>query len=94
MQFVRVKVMQTDGSISVTILPVNVENEKGLMIDFRLSDYSLDAAALNGVTAGLGLNNVDLGTIAARSSSVAQWWLTSTLQGHFSGMRASLCESR
>ncbi len=70
--------------------PEIVENEKGLMIDFRLSDYSLDAAALNGATAGLGLNNVDLGTIAARSSSVAQWWLTSTLQGHFSGMRASV----
>ena len=70
--------------------PEIVENEKGLMIDFRLSDYTLDAAALNGATAGLGLNDVNLGTIEARSSTVAQWWLTSTLQGHFSGMRASV----
>ena len=28
-----------------------MENEKGLMIDFRLSDYSLDAAALKAVRA-------------------------------------------
>ena len=73
-----------------SVQPEVVENEKGLMIDFRLSDYSLDAAALNGATAGLGLNDVSLGTIAARTSSVAQWWLTSTLQGHFTGMRASV----
>jgi hypothetical protein len=73
-----------------SVQPEVVENEKGLMIDFRLSDYSLDAAALNGATAGLGLSDVRLGTIAARTSSVAQWWLTSTLQGHFSGMRASV----
>ena len=73
-----------------SVQPEIVENEKGLMIDFRLSDYSLDAAALNGATAGLGLNDVNLGTIGARTSSVAQWWLTSTLQGHFSGMRASV----
>ena len=73
-----------------SVQPEVVENEKGLMIDFRLSDYSLDAAALNGATAGLGLSDVSLGTIAARTSSVAQWWLTSTLQGHFTGMRASV----
>ncbi|MBQ6136231.1 MAG: Ig-like domain-containing protein, partial [Kiritimatiellae bacterium] len=73
-----------------SVQPEVVENEKGLMIDFRLSDYSLDAAALNGATAGLGLNDVSLGTVAARTSSVAQWWLTSTLQGHFTGMRASV----
>ncbi len=73
-----------------SVQPEIVENEKGLMIDFRLSDYSLDAAALNGATAGLGLNDVNLGTIGARTSAVAQWWLTSTLQGHFSGMRASV----
>ena len=73
-----------------SVQPEIVENEKGLMVDFRLSDYSLDAAALNGATAGLGLNDVSLGTVAARKSAVAQWWLTSTLQGHFTGMRASV----
>ena len=73
-----------------SVQPEVVENEKGLMIDFRLSDYTLDAAALNGATAGLGLNDVKLGTVAARKSTVAQWWLTSTLQGHFTGMRASV----
>ena len=73
-----------------SVQPEVVENEKGLMIDFRLSDYSLDKAVLNGAVAGLGLNDVELGTVAARSSTVAQWWLTSTLQGHFSGMRASV----
>ena len=34
-----------------SVQPEVVENEKGLMIDFRLSDYSLDAAALNGAAA-------------------------------------------
>ena len=73
-----------------SVQPEVVENEKGLMIDFRLSDYTLDAAALNGATAGLGLNDVNIGPVAARTSTVAQWWLTSTLQGHFTGMRASV----
>ncbi|MBO7684489.1 MAG: carboxypeptidase regulatory-like domain-containing protein [Kiritimatiellae bacterium] len=73
-----------------SVQPEVVENEKGLMVDFRLSDYTLDAAALNGATAGLGLSDVSLGTVAARTSSVAQWWLTSTIQGHFTGMRASV----
>jgi len=68
--------------------PEKVVDDKGLMADFRLTDYTLDEAALNGATAGLGLNDVNLGTIPAGGRSLAQWWFTSTLQGHFVGMNA------
>ena len=70
--------------------PETVQNEKGLAVDFRLSDYSLDAMALNGATAHLGLNTVNLGTIGSGESKVAQWWLTASIQGHFTGMKASV----
>ena len=78
---------------NVTIASAQLEkvlDEKGLEVDFRLSDYSLDAMALNGATAHLGLNTVNLGTIGAGESKEAQWWLTSTLQGHFMRMKASV----
>jgi methionine-rich copper-binding protein CopC len=69
--------------------PEIFENEKGLMIDFALLDYNLEGAALNGLPSEDGLSQVNLGDIEAQSSAVAQWWLTSTLQGHFIGMQAS-----
>ena len=73
-----------------SVQPETVENAKGLAIDFRLGDYSLDATALNGATAHLGLNTVGLGTIPAGESRVAQWWLTASIQGHFTGLKATV----
>lgn len=70
--------------------PQVIVNEKGLAIDFSLKDYIVDATALNGATAYLGLSDVNLGTVSAHSNVVAQWWFTSTLEGHFSGMSATM----
>ncbi|MBQ4200099.1 MAG: InlB B-repeat-containing protein [Kiritimatiellae bacterium] len=70
--------------------PEMVQNEKGLLVDFDLKDYSLDKAALNGATANLPLSVVSLGTIVPNESKVAQWWLTSTIEGHFIGMSATV----
>lgn len=77
----------------VTISSVQPEvlvNEKGLASAFDLKDYALDASALNGATAHLGLNAIPLGTIAPNESKVAQWWLTSSVEGHFIGMSATV----
>ncbi len=65
----------------VTQQPKIVENEKGLLIDFKLV-----SAQVNGEPAVLNFSDVitnDFGTIPAKSQSYAQWWLTSTLMGHF-----------
>ena len=70
--------------------PEMVENEKGLSAVFNLKDYTLEASALNGATAHLGLNTVSLGTIEPSESKVAQWWLSSTIEGHFVGMSATV----
>ena len=73
-----------------SVQPEIVKNDKGLSIDFALKDYSLDAMALNGATAHLGLNKVNIGTIPAGETQVAQWWLTSSLDGHFTKMSATV----
>lgn len=70
--------------------PEIVKNEKGLAVDFDWKDYSLDACALNGATAHLSLNTVSLGTIEPDDVKVAQWWLTSSIEGHFIGMSATV----
>ena len=70
--------------------PEIVQNEKGLSVAFNLKDYMLEASALNGVTAHLGLNTVSLGMIEPNESKVAQWWLTSSIEGHFIGMSATV----
>ncbi len=65
----------------VTQQPKIVENEKGLLIDFKLV-----SSQVNGEPAVLNFSDVitnDFGTIPAKSQSYAQWWLTSTLMGHF-----------
>lgn len=74
--------------------PVMTENEKGLAIYFKLSDFDLAGSCVDGKEAHLGLfSTVNLGTIDAGESKVAQWWLTSTLQGHFVDMNA-ICTPR
>ena len=61
--------------------PEIVENEKGLLIDFELMSSQLNGGektlALGGTVA------TDFGTIPAKSTSYAQWWLRSSLLGHF-----------
>lgn len=65
----------------VTEQPEIVENEKGLLIDFNLL-----SAQLNGGEHTLALGGsvpVDFGTIPAGRSAYAQWWIESSLLGHF-----------
>ena len=65
----------------MTQQPEIIENEKGLHIDFELISSQVNGgdAALS---FGKGIAN-DFGTIPAHSQMYAQWWLTSTLLGHF-----------
>ena len=65
----------------LTKQPEIIENEKGLLIDFELI-----SSQVNGSDATLSLGQSianDFGTIPAHSQMYAQWWLTSTLLGHF-----------
>lgn len=61
--------------------PEIVDNEKGLLIDFELISSQLNGGektlALGGSVA------TDFGTIPAKSTSYAQWWIKSSLLGHF-----------
>lgn len=60
-----------------TAQPQITENEKGLLIDFAL---------LNGNDASLAMSDEyvnDFGTIAAGDHALAQWYLVSSLLGHF-----------
>jgi hypothetical protein len=64
-----------------TAQPEIVENEKGLVVN-----YSIVSSQLNGQEATLALGgtvNTDFGTIAPHSKTYAQWWMESTLLGHF-----------
>ena len=61
----------------VTQQPEIIENEKGLLIDFSL---------LNGKEANLSFGQSianNFGNIPAHSQAYAQWWLQSSLLGHF-----------
>lgn len=61
--------------------PKIIDNEKGLKIDFELISSQLNGGektlALGGSVA------TDFGTIPAKSTSYAQWWIKSSLLGHF-----------
>lgn len=61
--------------------PEIIDNEKGLAIEFELM-----SSQLNGGDATLALGGsvvTDFGTIPAKGTSYAQWWLKSSLLGHF-----------
>ncbi len=58
--------------------PRIIENEKGLAIDFEMIGSSF-----NNQPKQLGLLAVDFGTINPKSSSIGQWYFTSSLMGHF-----------
>ena len=65
----------------VTQQPEIIENEKGLHINFELI-----SSQLNGGDAALSFGQSianDFGTILAHSQMYAQWWLQSSLLGHF-----------
>ena len=67
-----------------TAEPTITENEKELKVDFNWI-----GAALDGASTRLGYRNVDVGTVPAQGSRLAQWWLTSSLQGHFTKVDGS-----
>lgn len=61
--------------------PEIVDNEKGLKVKFELM-----SSQLNGQEKTLALGgsvSTDFGTIPAHSTSYAQWWIKSSLLGHF-----------
>lgn len=65
----------------VTQQPEIIDNEKGLYIDFKLI-----SSQVNGNDAALSFGQSianDFGTIPAHSQTYAQWWMTSSLLGHF-----------
>ncbi|MEG1861479.1 MAG: CARDB domain-containing protein [Bacteroidaceae bacterium] len=70
----------TDVKIS-TEQPQIIDKEKGLLIDFELLSSQLNGGektlALGGTVA------TDFGTIPANGTSYAQWWMKSSLLGHF-----------
>ena len=71
--------------------PEIIENEKGLLIDFELI-----SSQVNGGDAALSFGKTianDFGNIPAHSQMYAQWWLTSTLLGHFTSYKIEIYHS-
>jgi len=64
-------------------LPEIVDNEKGLLIDFRLVASQVGT---NDVTPSL---SVALGDLPPGDTGVAAWWMTASLQGRFVDYQAS-----
>lgn len=61
--------------------PKITDNEKGLLVDFQIKTSQLNGEE---ETAVMGESvATDFGTIEAGRTVYAQWWLTSTLLGHF-----------
>ena len=67
----------------VSAQPEIVENEKGLLIDFKIV-----GSQVNGKNASKSLT-VDLGNVDPNSTSIGEWFLETTLQGHFVDYSAS-----
>ena len=65
----------------ITQQPEIIENEKGLLINFENVSSQLNGADAN-LSFGKTIAN-DFGNIAAHSQAYAQWWMTSSLLGHF-----------
>lgn len=65
----------------LTEQPKIIDNEKGLLIDFNIK-----SSQVNGDTANLSFGQTianSFGDIPAHSQAYAQWWLESSLLGHF-----------
>ncbi len=65
----------------VTSQPKIVENEKGLLVDFELLGSQVNGGETN-LAFGQSIAN-DFGDINSHSQAYAQWWLQSSLLGHF-----------
>ena len=65
----------------VTQQPQIIDNEKGLLIDFELLSSQVNGSDKT-LAFGQSIAN-DFGTIDAQSQAYAQWWLQSSLLGHF-----------
>ena len=65
----------------VTQQPEIIDNEKGLSVDFEIVSSQVNGNEAN-LAFGKSVAN-DFGTILAHSQAYAQWWMTSTLLGHF-----------
>jgi hypothetical protein len=61
-----------------TSQPQIVQNEKGLLNEFKLIESSM-----NGAEKTVNFSDNDFGTIASGKTSYVQWWFTSNLLGHF-----------
>lgn len=71
----------------ITYQPEIIENEKGLLINFEFV-----SSQLNGENATLAMGKdiaTDFGSIKANSQAYAQWWLRSSLLGHFKDYNVS-----
>lgn len=64
-----------------TYQPEIIDNQKGLAINFELISTQLNGGDTN-LSLG-GSMTSDFGTIPAHSQAYAQWWLQSSLLGHF-----------
>lgn len=61
--------------------PEIIDNEKGLLIEFELMSSQLNGGEKNLALGGAVAT--DFGNIPAQGSAVAQWWIRSSLLGHF-----------
>ncbi|MDE6272489.1 MAG: alpha/beta fold hydrolase [Muribaculaceae bacterium] len=71
----------------VTQQPVLKDNEKGLAISFEI-----ESTQINGLEKSLSFGESvanDFGTVSAGKSVYAQWWLKSSMSGHFSDYNVS-----
>ena len=65
----------------VTQQPEIIENEKGLLVNFMLISSQINGGDAH-LSFGKSIAN-NFGTISAHSQAYAQWWLQSSLLGHF-----------
>lgn len=61
--------------------PEIIDNEKGLLIDFSIKSSQVNGESAN-LSFGKAITN-NFGTIPAQSQAYAQWWIESSLLGHF-----------
>lgn len=65
--------------------PEIVDNENGLLVDFQIIGSNLQ-----GQPANLGVTNIHFGTVPPLGTRIGQWYMTSSLLGHFSDYDAQV----
>ena len=68
----------------ISAQPEIVENEKGLLIDFKIV-----GSQLNGKDYAANELTINFGDVAPKGVTIGQWFLETTLQGHFIDYEAS-----